>query len=46
MCVLPDGVEDVHWEGAALHCQDATRVLVGVSGLILVEEVVEFLQVM
>jgi len=42
---LPDGVEDVHGEGASLHGQDPTRVLVGVAGLVQVEEVVEFLQI-
>ncbi len=44
VCRLPDSVEDVHWKGASLHCQNSTRVLVGIPGLVQVEEVVEFLQ--
>lgn len=44
ICRLPDSVEDVHWKGASLHCQNATRVLVRIPGLVQVEEVVEFLQ--
>lgn len=41
---LPDSVEDVHRKGASLHCQNSTRVLVGVPGFVQVEEVMEFLQ--
>ncbi len=42
--LLPDSVEDVHWKGASLHRQNSTRVLVGIPGLVQVEEVMEFLQ--
>lgn len=44
MCLLPDSVEDIYRKGASLYCQNSTCVLFWVSGLVQVEEVIEFLE--
>ena len=40
---LPDSVENIHREGASLHCQNPTSVFAGIIGLVQVEELLEFL---